>query len=368
MQTEDEIHDTLIPKVTDLLPGIVEELQRLDSVLEMVSREKIRIIPYSVLILAFLVTGAMIWYYQIMYLYYWVASSLYFYLFYPMLPVFLFPFRYVRDSWIGKKPEKKEKRSLPAWAKELHIFQNKRVGYRLFMRFFLLSMVPITSGVMVIYGISLFSSLVIKAVSNLPDQTLLLIIIQCLGIIIFYGEVFIFRGRALYLTHLIVRNKVQHRRRILFLVIIAAALIVVSSFLVILMIIAMFMPAFTLTSLVDMVSFSHAGRNISVLLVLFCQFVFMQYLQSHLSRKVTTDHIHNIVIRLKESQKNLMDTCTPEETSKASYLLTESRLYAYNRRILFGLFPSFSIGINLPVLLRIKNLKELTGVFGMDQD
>lgn len=367
MQIEEEIHDTLIPKETDLLSGIDEELQRLEGVLEMVYKERIRIIPYAVLILAFFITGAMIWYYQMVYLYYWVASSLYFYLFYPMLPVFLFPFRYVRDSWTGKKPEKQEKRSLPSWAKELHIFQNKRVGYRLFMRFFLLSMIPITSGIMVIYSISLISALVIKAVSDLPDQTLLLIIVQCLGIIIFYGEVFIFRGRALYLTRLMVKSKVQHRRRILFLMIVASALIVVSSLLVILMIVAMFMPAFTLTSLIDMVSFSHAGRNISVLLVLFCQFVFMQYLQSHLSRKVTTDHIHTIIVRLKESQKNLEDQGTPGETKKASSLLTESRLYAYNRRILFGLFPSFSIGINIPVLLRIKDLKELSAVFGLDQ-
>ena len=44
-------------------------------------------------------------------------------------------------------------------------------------------------------------------------------------------------------------------------------------------------------------------------------------------------------------------------------LLKEIELYSFNRRQMFGLFPTYSIGINLPSLFSIRTLGELKDIF-----
>lgn len=129
------------------------------------------------------------------------------------------------------------------------------------------------------------------------------------------------------------------------------------------MIVAMVMPAFTLTKYVNMIAFSYAGRDFSVIILLFSQFVIMQYLQSYLSRKVALTMISDFAEKLKKIPGRVIGSGVEEEGTKAKSLLLESRLYAYNRRQMLGLYPSYSIGVNIPVLLSIKDLKSLQEIF-----
>jgi len=343
--------------------ALTEEINRLLNLRQTITHETICRRSFAVLIGVILVNILLIWHYKSIYPFLWVAASLYFYLFYPMLPLALFPFRMVHQKISGQAPLPKKDTSLLQWAKELKIFSNKRVGYQLFLRFFLLSMIPITYGVFCIYGLSVLFTVIIAYTSDFSTETLILLLVQCLGIIVFYAEIFIFRGRMLYRTHLRLKNRMISHRRIIVFTILGSVLIAATTILVILMIVAMVMPAFTLTKYVNMIAFSYAGRNFSVLILLFSQFVIMQYLQSYLSRKVALTMISDFAERLKKLPEIAMGSGLGEEGTKAKSLLLESRLYAYNRRQMLGLYPSYSIGVNIPVLLSIKDLKSLQEIF-----
>jgi hypothetical protein len=341
---------------------LTEELSRIDRIRNTISRDSIPGSSYGILVVTILVNVLLFWHYRSVYLYLWVASSLYFYLFYPMLPLFLFPFRMVHQKISGEQPLPKNKGSMIEWAKNLQIFSHKRTGYQLFMRFFLYSMIPITYGVIGIYGISILFTLIIAYTTTFADETFLLILVQCLGIIAFYSEVFYFRGMGISQTHRMVKTRTAHHRRIVVAFAIAGSLIVISTILVFLMIIAMVMPAFTLTTFVNMIAFSYAGRNVSVIIVLFSQFIFMQYLQSILSRSFALDQITTLSNQLSNVQKMLNDEkiqISEQDVKKIETRILESRLYAYNRRNMLGLFPTYSVGVNIPVLLSIKSLGSL---------
>lgn len=352
----------------DLYPGsldqnLSEEINRLENLRQIITHETICRESFAVLIGVILVNILLIWHYRSTYLFLWVAASLYFYLFYPMLPLALFPVRMVHQKLSGQPLIKKKDTSFLQWAKELRIFSNKRVGYQLFLRFFLLSMIPITYGVFCIYGLSVIFTIIIAYTSNFSTDTLILLLIQCLGIIIFYAEIFIFRGRMLHRTHLRLKNRMSSHRRIIVFTILGSVLITITTILVILMIVAMVMPAFTLTKYVNMIAFSYSGRDFSVLILLFSQFVIMQYLQSYLSRKVALTMISEFIDKLTKFKGIDSGERREEEEIKAGSLLLESRLYAYNRRQMLGLYPSYSIGVNIPVLLSIKDLKSLQEIF-----
>ncbi|HOJ95281.1 MAG TPA: hypothetical protein PK024_00365 [Methanospirillum sp.] len=346
---------------SSLNEAALEEINRLVFLRDTITHETMKRRSGAVLIGIILCNILLMWYYQSTYLFLWVASSLYFYLFYPMLPLALFPFRLAYQKMTGQAPRKTHDASLLQWAKNLKIFSNKRVGYQLFLRFFLLSMIPITYGVFCIYGISVIFTLIIAYTSNIFTSTALLLLVQCLGIIIFYAEIFTFRGRLLYKTHLRLKTRMIPYRRIIVYTILGSVLIGISTILVLLMIIAMVMPAFTLSRYIDMLAFFNAGRNMSILFVLVSQFVIMQYLQSCLSRHVALNMISDFIIKLNKivSSEKRMNM----DEKRLKNLLLESRLYAYNRREMLGLYPSYSIGVNIPTLLSIRDLKSLQDIF-----
>jgi len=353
-----------------ILSSLSDEINRLSGIREDISQEKISPVSFGVLIGICFLNILLIAVLKFDYLFFWVASSLYFYLFYPMLPLFLFPFRMIYQKATGTAPIKKKSQSMVTWAKNLHIFSNKRIGYNLFMRFFLLSMIPITYGVLCIYGISITFTMIIGYFSNFSNETLFLILIQCMGIILFYSEIFLFKGRMLYNTHIRLQSKIENHKRLVFMAIIACVLILLSTVLVILMIIAMVLPAFTLTKFVNMAGFYYAGRSITVVFLLCSQFVIMQFLQSILSRKIAYDMVDQKYEQLTDAQKIVLTSETTHMVSclqRIESLVLESRLYAYNRRKMLGLYPSYSIGVNIPVLLSINNLKSLQDIFLPDQ-
>lgn len=46
-------------------------------------------------------------------------------------------------------------------------------------------------------------------------------------------------------------------------------------------------------------------------------------------------------------------------------LVTESRLYAFNQRNMLGLYPSYSIGVDMNTLRNLDDLRELNPLFSL---
>ena len=217
--------------------------------------------------------------YMTTYMAVWISSSLYFYLFYPMLPIFLFPLRYLKKKNIEPKAEKNKESPLK-WAKNIQIFKNKRVGFRLFMRFFILSLLPLTVGMICIYLVSIIFSIYLGNTEVIPDDTSNLIFVQCGGIILFYVEIFFFRRQLFNFTQYVMKQRAQERKKIILLGILGFILLIIGTVVVFLLLIAILLPGYTLTSYINVSEFIRVRSNIWVILILITQVIIMQFLQN----------------------------------------------------------------------------------------
>ncbi len=306
----------------------------------------------------------------------WISASLYFYIFYPLLPLILFPLRYFTKGSQEIKPEGGTK-SMVTWAKNIHIIKNKRVGFRLFMRFFILSLIPLTIGMLCIYGISIVYSLVLEFSGIISADTSRLVLIQCLGIILFYIEIFFFRNHLFNFTQYVREQRGKKKSSIIFFVLLGVIFAIVGTIVVLLLIVAILLPGYTMNNFVDVSQFVKVRTNFWIALILVCQVIFMQFLQNVLSLKVGRDMCDDLLKRLKDAEQDLVssipteveghgpENAVPPTTRMNDHLvlLRETALYAINRRQMFGLFPTYSIGLNVPSLFRVTNLSELSEVF-----
>ncbi len=312
------------------------------------------------------------------YMLFWISASLYFYIFYPLLPLFLFPFRYFLKP--DQKPDEgTDKPSAFAWARRAHIFRNKRVGFRLFWRFFIASLLPLTTGMICIYLLSLAYSAFLCRSGVLPGETYGFITVQCIGIILFYIEIFFFRERILHFTRYVFQQGRERRKKILLLALLGLMFLFVATAAVILLLLAILLPGFTLLKFINVSEFLTIRTNLWIPVILLTQVVIVQFLQYLLSRKVAHDLCRDLMEKLDHAV-TLLDTTSGKaspggDTTQddpgtegdrmfdALALVRETELYAINRRQMFKLFPTYSIGINVQNLLRLKHLGDLEEVF-----
>jgi len=368
-----------IPSSDLLFEKINKEIERLSKIKTTILNEKLSLGSIIVLIIAVVFNIWGLSNQAIGYMAIWISASLYFYIFYPLLPLFLFPFRYVLQ--MRNKPKVTEKKkSVMKWAKEIHIFKNKRVGFRLFMRFFILSLLPLTIGMLFIYLLSMTYSLILGYLGVLPPDTYSIIVVQCLGIVLFYLEMFFFRAHLLHFTKYVMKQSKERRKGIILLGIIGAIFLAVGTIVVILLIIAILLPGFTLAKFINVNEFLTVRTNIMVPLVLVSQIIIVQFLQNVLSLKIARDMCDDLLLKLDNAKDiirpDIIDT-SEEITKKTSKqgekllndvmkTLRETELYAINRRQMFKLFPTYSIGINLPGLFNLENLSQLEEIFSKD--
>lgn len=368
-----------IPDRNAVITGVDEEIERLTKTKLLIINEKIGWPSLFALIIAILFN---VWSFATQtttYMVLWLSAGLYFYLFYPLLPLFLFPFRYLTNQNKEPKEDKKNK-SMLIWAKKLKIFNNKRVGFRLFMRFFILSLLPLTLGMICIYSLSIIYSIYLGSNGILPLNTAHLILIQCTGIILFYLEIFFFRHQIFNFVEYIRLQDRKNKRKIIFVGILGIVLLLVGLVVVILLLIAMLFPGFTLIKFINMSEFVRLSNNILILVILMSQVIIVQYLQSILSFRISRNMCDELTERLTTAKKELLSEGhrvakdSRHETQQSEWhqikepvrVMRESLLYAFNMRRMFGLFPIISIGINIPNLLSIENLIELKEVFFED--
>ncbi|MFH0966123.1 MAG: hypothetical protein V1862_00345 [Methanobacteriota archaeon] len=298
----------------------------------------------------------------------WILASLYFYLTYPLLPLLLFPYHHIIKKGGSAIPH--DRRQILDWVKHLHIFSEKKTGVRLGIRFFVMSIVPLTAGVVLIYSLSLIFSLLLGSFHTIPYVTMYLITIQCLGILIFYLVVFFLRHHFYVLARSLFGMNRDNWTGYLILGMVSVIFVIIGSLSVVIFLIAILLPGITLGIYVDVANFIEYRTNAWILLLLFSQFIAMQFLQSVLSRKVASDICDDLCIRLKKAEKLLVsiDTNQPHPGDhhikcQARSVLVESRIHAITRYMMAGLFPTYSIGVNINELLQIRSISELKGMF-----
>jgi hypothetical protein len=376
----EQIHSSASFSENSILFRIDEEINRLSKIKSTILSERLGWLAIIALFLALLLNIVGMATQATTYLVIWISASLYFYLFYPLLPLFLFPFRYLVKTHAEPGVEKLKKSKLN-WARKIHIFKNKQVGFRLFIRFFIFSLLPLTIGMICIYLISMLYSIFLGNTGIIPADTSDLILIQCLGIIFFYIEIFFLRHHIFKLTQYARKQGFEKQKRYLILGIVGVIFFIVGTIIVFIFLIAILLPGFTLISFINVSEFVKVRTNIWVLLILISQVIIMQYLQNVLSLKIGRDMCDDMIKRLTSAKFHLeslrpisADGSTienlPDEQDlmkKSLKTLRETELYAINRRQMFGLFPTYSIGIHLPVLFRINDLSELNDVFSYDE-
>lgn len=368
-----------VPKPDIISSRIDEEMRSLNKTKIQIASEKIGCKPLLALAFAVVLNIWAFWTLDITYLVIWISASLYFYLFYPMLPIFLFPLRY-----FTKKPSEPKvsinKNDLINWARDLKIFKNKRIGFRLFMRFFILSLLPLTIGMICIYLMSVFFSLYLGNTGVIPADTSALILVQCIGIILFYIEIFFFRHHLFNFAEYVRRQKSLEWKKLIILSILGFIFLIVGTIVVFLLLIAILLPGFTLSSFMNVAEFVRVRTDVWIFIILISQFIIMQFLQSVLSLRISLQMCNDLIFRLNDSKKYLnpgkyLDpTKCGSEDLKNDFqqikvplrALKETELYAFNRRQMFGLFPTYSIGVNISNLFNIKTLNELKEVFISD--
>lgn len=306
------------------------------------------------------------------YLVLWILASLYLYLFYPALPLILSLLQYLRAP-PEEKTETRQMKTLLIWVKNLQVIQNRDTGVRLAIRFFILGIVPLTGGIIIIYTSSLLAAIYLGTTSGLPWQTALLILVQCLGILIFYLNIFIFRQQFYLLTRSSI--KIAHKNWIRYLVIaiISCILIVVASGAVIILLIAIVLPGITLGIYVDAANFVENRTNILILLLLISQCVIMQWMQSIFSRTIALDIAGDLRSRLEDisrilyspehAHERLTIQDSPDICRRAVSLLLESRIHAITRTQLAWMFPTYAVFISFEGLYTIQTLNDLEGMF-----
>jgi hypothetical protein len=373
--TETEMHTTA--SVISMVDGAMENLSQVRSE---ILREKTGIFPLFVLVGAVLLNLWGCLEQAEVYMIVWISASLYFYLFYPMLPMFLFPLRYLTQK--ETKPEQEKPKESPLkWIVRINILRNLNTGFRLFMRFFILSLLPLTLGMIGIYFLSGIFSLILGGLGLIPVNTTALILVQCAGIILFYIEIFFFRDQLVHFVGYIRKQGSAEKKRVLLLGALCLIFLIVGTVVVVLLLIAILLPGFTLVSFINVHLFVEERSNIWIFVILVTQIIIMQFLQSLWSRRITRRMCEDLIGRLNDA-RNLLTTGThltakenrydklqteSRQMHHATKILKETQLYAFNRRLLFGLFPTYSVGINLPALFSIKSLRELREIFSDDE-
>lgn len=366
--TDEQMEEANYDETADLKDAIADEKYRLQSLLAGIDTDRIQAAGYGALALALILNLTCLFDKFDSYMVLWILSSLYFYLIYPLLPIafILIP------GLFKKRTEKREGRDpLLPWLKNLHLVKNHRIVLQLGIRFFLLGIMPLTSGMVLIYSLSLLYAILLGARGEIPLLPSLLIIVQCLGIMIFYLDLSCLKRQFSFFTRSLAFITSDHWVRYLLIVVFGVLVVIIASCATIILLIAILMPGFTLGVYVDAASFAQDRFNIRILLLFACQFILMQYFQSVLSRRIARTLCSDQLARIEEAEEMLAESVSgsassvsrDELASMVLPLVVESRIHGITRMHMGGLFPTYTIGLDVDEIFRIRSLEELSGMF-----
>lgn len=358
--------------VPDLIGKVSAEIDRLSAIRDGILADRTPWYAYVALVIPLLLNLWALVTYQDNYLILWISASLYFYIIYPLLPMVVLLLPLITGKKDQKDPDSgKNEEKIMTWASNLRVHRNKKVVFRLAWRFFLLSLIPMTAGILTIYSLSIvFSILLLFMAPSVSIDTIQLLVIQCIGIIAFYLEIYLFRNRFYALSSILRQEKDwRDRKRMLFILLVGLVLFLLALLITVLIVVAIFLPGHTLTTFISVNSFARLRTNIFIVVLLISQFIFMQCIQSVFSSRFVLDMVTNLntrLTRMKDTLSGVSGAVPTEEDKKATLdLVQESSLYDFNKKQMLGLFHTYYIAISFRALRKIRNLEELKGIFQM---
>jgi len=358
----------------ELISAIAIEKKRLQSLLGHINSDRIHEAGYGALAASVILNFVCLADSPGDYMVLWILSSLYFYLTYPLLPLVFI----LLPNLFRKKETKTRRDPLLPWLRNLHLIRNRRIVLQLAIRFFILGIMPLTSGMVLIYSLSLVYGVFLGASGGLPLLTSLLIVVQCLGILIFYLDLSFLKRQFSFLIKSLALATPDHWVRYLLVGIFGIVVVVIASVSAVILLIAILLPGFTLGVYVDAAGLVQNRSNVRILLLLICQFIIMQYFQSLLSRRIASNICTEQLSRLEQAEdvlnKAIPETgkseCLPVSQDALSAILPlviESRIHGIVRMQMIGLFPTYTISVNINEILRIQSLEDLSGMFREQQ-
>lgn len=366
--TDEQMEEACRDESAYLENAIADEKSRLLALLKVIDSDRIHAAGYGALVVAAILNLICLVDRPGSYMVLWILTSLYFYLIYPLIPVavILIPglFRKTTQSRSDRDP-------LLPWLKNLHLVKNRRIILQLAIRFFLLGIMPLTSGMVLIYSLSLIFAIALGANGNIPLLTSLLIIIQCLGILIFYLDLSYLKRQFSFFTRSLSFITSDHWIRYLLIVVFGILVVIIASCATIILLIAILMPGFTLGMYVDATVLVKDRADIRIILLFLSQFILMQYFQSALSRRIARTLCSDQLIRIREAEEMLNNSILKtgavfsrdELAAMVLPLIIESRIHDITRMHMGGLFPTYTIGLDIDEIFRIRSLEELSGMF-----
>jgi len=295
----------------------------------------------------------------------WIVASLYFYMFYPLLPLV----RAVALVLLHRGPTTdaapQTPRSLVRSVREARLLRFKRRLVAVAWNVFFLGAVSMTAGFLAIFSVDiLFAVLAGFVLDRLSDLTALLVVVQSLGIILYYLQVYLLRPYSAAFAAMLV-ERLRGRRRGLPLLTRGVALGAIVFLVVVLLVIALLLPGWTVDRVVPLTELQAVRFDVYVLILLASQLVIMQVFHRWLSRLIARPVLALSARALEREQRALrflVRTGAPHRlrrVDRATSLLAEVRLYRVDPVRLIGLYTLFLLGSDFLALLLLRDVRRM---------
>lgn len=350
---------------------VESELARVRATARLVEEDRIDAAGYFLLALA---VGLNVWgylRYEDRYMLMWVVASLYFYMFY-----WLFPLAYgiglallERRKETARERTKAEPKELIRSVKEARLLRFKRRLVAVGWNVWFLGGVSMTAGYLLIFSIDIaYAVLAGIVLQRLARLTVVLVLVQSAGIILYYLAVFFLRPYSSeFASWLVSVVRGRHEQRVQGRSGIAptALLAGLSLTLAVLLVVAILFPGFTLDRILPVNQLRAAAYHLYLLTLLASQLVIMLVLQSWLSRVIARPVLgsgeralsrESRALRLVQRRRSRRRL---RRLERSISLLAESRLYRVQPVRLFGIFTLFLLGSDWLALLSLREVRRM---------
>lgn len=295
------------------------------------------------------------------YLIIWILTSLYFYLIYPLIPLACMLAQALSRH---ETPTRTRLPPVREIIRMIHPRKNAPFIIRLAVRFFLFGIMPLTWGMIAFYSLSLLFAFILSTSVTISFESLRLIAIQCLGIIIFYLNLWFLRRHYSLFTRVFDAVSATKQAHFLAATAFAVLTILIATGVTIILIVAMLLPGYTTGVYAGDSELIENRTDILIPVLFLSMFIWMQHLQGALSRRIPIRFGSELLSRLTRTRDQLSGPGTvargdtePVTGEKARALLAEAAIHTTTMTRLLGLFPVFSIGVDIrELILRWKDL------------
>lgn len=301
----------------------------------------------------------------------WVVASLYFYMFYWILPLVhgVALALLHREASGDKRPSPGPKRLIRS-VKEARLLRFKSRLIAVGWNVWFLGGVSMTAGYLAIFSIDLLYALIAGFVyRGLTVLTVVLIVAQSVGIILYYLAVYLLRPYSADFSawlSALMRGRRERREQGHSGLAPTALLAALSFMLAVLLVIAILFPGHTLDRILPVNQLRAVGYHLYLLVLLASQLAIMLVFHSWLSRSIARPVLasnERALAREARALRLLQRRGSPRRRlrriDRAVSLLTETRLYRVTPIRLAGLYTLFLLGSDFLALLSLRDARQM---------